>query len=335
MRSKLIINLANLQHNYLHCAKLSNNVGAVVKADAYGLGAVKVSLALNQVGCRDFFIATIQEGKQIRQHLDMQNKIYILNSVSSSELMDVKAYNLTPVCSQIDDIKFCLQQNIPFLVQIDTGLCRLGLNEEELHEIELLLNSLNDVLLEGFLTQFIDSDIYDHKTISQITIINRIKERFSTKKVSIANTGGLDHGCAMDISRIGRGLYGSCNADSILKDKLKPVINLKAQILQIKHIKANQGISYQHKFISSRPMRVGVVSIGYADGLPYNLPFALGKVGMDLTMFEVDQAARVGDWFDIITDEYKLDDIANSCELNPRYILVCLGNASRLEKFYT
>lgn len=362
MDCRLILNKSNLQHNYLAACKIANAmscyanvqqksvVAAVVKANAYGMGAKWVSQSLEEVGCNDFFVATFQEGIDLRK--EVKGNVFVLHPIQDLTL--AKKHDLIPVCSSLSQIKTCQRLNMMFMLQIETGLSRLGVSCEDAKTIE------NDPLNKGFITQLIDAD--NPVCAFQTKYQTKCMSEFSCFK-SIANTGGMNHRdgvCSM--VRLGRGLYGSCAPNSILFGSLKPVVRIQARVLQLRNVKKGEGIGYQHTFIAPKNMKIAILGMGYADGLPINLNVALGRVGMDLVTFEVDigdgheiingvraesaiyplifkhdkvlvdSKAKEGDWIELISES--LDIFAAKCDVNPRLLLVGIGNSPRVERYY-
>lgn len=287
---------------------------AVVKADAYGHGAIQIAQTALAEGCASLAIATLSEGIELRQS-GIQAPILILGAINSP--VEIKAlihWQLQPtLCNPQQALVFAetlaqLGQTLPVHLKIDTGMSRLGTPCQEAIAFVKLVYQLPYLEIASIYSHFATADDPDP------TVMNRQQQRFKevinllkTKGITppclhIANSAATlsDRSCHYNLVRVGLALYGLYPAPhlrSILD--LKPVLQVKARITQIKTIPPGTGVSYGHKFVSDRELRLAVVGIGYADGVPRNLSNRLqvlvkgqlvpqiGAITMDQLMLDV------------------------------------------------
>lgn len=297
--SAAVIDLNALAANYhkVH-EKLSfprrTAVAGVVKANAYGFGAVEVSNRLYKEGCRDFFVATVEEGLEVRRVLLNDARIFLLGGVLAGCEHLCFINNLTPVLNCMSEVelwaKFCksLGQRVPAAIQVDTGMVRNGLSlkEVEAHHSDIFSNIDDIVFVMSHLA--CPDEPKHYKNAEQLERFNKVLDYFrddakvaaaksasspdgSNKSAavrgSLSATNGIFLGAQyqFDIVRPGKALYGF----SVRKDLIgtfEPVMNIFARITQINEIAQGETIGYGATFVAPRPMRTATLGIGYADG---------------------------------------------------------------------
>ncbi len=352
-RSHLTIDLKAIQANYRMLDNLSHNdckTAISIKADAYGLGAGYVAPALYDVGARNFFVATIDEGIKLRGVLQ-QAKIYILNGFMACDKSIYIEYNLIPILNSLEKIKLyqdltlSLSHELHAVIHFDTGINRLGLPA---YEAEILYNDpslLNGINLKYVMSHFSSSDEKDNPANEdQYQQFLKITQKFKGVKKSLCNSGGvfLSKKYHMDLTRTGIALYGG-NPTPYMKNKMQAVVSLKAPVLQVKNVKKGEKSGYNgtHRFDSDS--RIAIISIGYADGLlrslsnvgffyykGYKMPIR-GRISMDVVICDLSDIPnncniKVGDMVEIIGKDQSLDDLAKSAGTIPYEILTSLGN---------
>ncbi len=332
-RAWVEVDLAAILSNVCHLKALlrgSTDIMAVVKADAYGHGAVDVSQTALAAGAKYLGVATIPEGIQLRQ-AGITAPIVVLGATNSpDEIMAIAEYRLSPTIGQVKQAlvfnevltKVADMAPLPVHAKIDTGMTRLGVNSDAALEFIQLLHCLPRLCLAGIYSHFATADDPDatimrqqHQRFSQVmTEINRQLswQGLPKPKLHICNTAGMlmDQSQHHDMVRLGLGIYGLYPAPHLRpKVKLRPAMAVRARITQVKDIAAGTGISYGHSFIASETMRVATVAIGYADGVPRGLSnrlrvslhnkcaAQLGTITMDQCMIDVTHIpeAQVGD----------------------------------------
>lgn len=289
---------------------------AVVKADAYGHGAVRVSQTVLEAGATALAIATLGEGIELRE-AGITAPILILGAINTSE--EVKAithWQLEPtLCYPQQAILFsetltALNQNLLVHLKIDTGMSRLGVPWREALSFGKLVRSLPHLTLASFYSHLATADDPDPVQMQKQqqrfeTAIAHLRQAgINPPCLHLANSAATLNGQTWhyDLVRVGLSLYGLYPAPH-LRDRLtlQPVLGVKAKVTQVKTITANTGISYGHHFVSDRTMQIAVVGIGYADGIPRNLSNQLevlirgqrvkqlGAITMDQIMIDVSQ----------------------------------------------
>lgn len=291
-------------------------VAAVVKADAYGVGLAPVARHLRQSGCRTFFVAHLSEGEALRQVLP-NAEIYVLNGLIPKTEPAYPLHNLKPVLTselQLDRwIEFCRERGTPApaALQIDSGINRLGFRLEEVPTMRSKIEAHGD-LFDLVLSHLACADVPDHpRNRSQIDAFTWARRELSViGRASLSATAGcfLSEDAHFDIVRPGIGLYGG-NPFATELNPFYHVVNVSARLLQVKLQRSGEFIGYgdQHKLAGDT--LVGVISVGYADGIPrhtsrpkseplhliyygHRLP-VLGRISMDMTMIDMTSVARM------------------------------------------
>ena len=234
--SILEVNLKNFIHNYKVFKKYIKNkqVAATIKANAYGIGDKKAFSTLYKNGCRHFFLATLKEGLELRK-LYKKGHIYILNGLENNDINIFKINKLIPILNSKFEIKVIEKTELKFGIHIDTGLNRLGINITDLPK--KIYNKKNlQIVLSHLASSDEKKNLYNYFQNKKFKSINNL---FKNKKIifSLANSMGtiLGKDFHYDLLRPGISLYGG-HYNTKLKKYIKPVIKLKAKILQIKQI---------------------------------------------------------------------------------------------------
>lgn len=294
-RSWMEINLENLKHNARElekCMPKGCELMAVVKADAYGHGAVMVSKSLNEIGVKAFAVATIDEGIELRKK-GVKGDILILGYTDISRADQLIRYRLIQTVIDYDYALMLNRHNRPIHVhmKIDTGMHRLGIPTEEPEKIAEVLY-LSNLKISGIFSHLCLADRLDKDAVeytnNQIEHFYRLIKQLEKKgitlpKIHIQSSYGLlnypDLHC--DYARIGIALYGSLSMHgdrTRLKPELRPVMALKSRVAMIRDVAAGEGVGYGRDMRVVRNSRIAVLPIGYADGLPRNLSFKSGSI---------------------------------------------------------
>ena len=291
------IDLKNLAHN-LHILKNSANTPAnimgIVKADAYGHGAVEVSKTLIEGGINSLGVAILEEGMELREH-GIGTDILIMSYTPSELLENVVRYNLTQTIFSKYGARMLGQAGEKFNIKpkvhikIDTGMSRLGFlpNEKSVQEI-LQIAQIPNIFIEGIYTHFATSDAIDNGFMhEQLARFDWIVEKLESHGLKIplrhvSNSGAFSHihrggqdQFYKDHVRLGIMLYGyppsTEMGDRVKPLGLKPVMKLKSRISMIKELDENVGISYGHLYKTQTKSKIAVLPLGYADGYPRRL----------------------------------------------------------------
>ncbi len=293
---------------------------AVIKADAYGHGAVNVAETMLNSGCNSLAIATLAEGIELRE-AGINAPILILGAINTPEEVKAIAYwQLEPtLCNPKQALVFAetlsgQEQTLPVHLKLDTGMSRLGTCWQKAVEFVQFVQRFPSLQIASIYSHLATADAPDSSMMWEQQ--RRFEKAIAALKLSgfrprclhLANSAATlsDRRLHYDLVRVGLALYGVYPAVH-LKDKvnLQPVLQVKARVTQVKTIPPGTGVSYGHKFISDRPLRIAVVGIGYADGVPRLLSnrmqvlikghFArqIGTITMDQLMIDITDIASV------------------------------------------
>jgi alanine racemase len=345
--SILEVNLKNLIHNYKVFKKFIKNkqVAATIKANAYGIGDKIAFSTLYKNGCRHFFLATLNEGLELRKSFK-KGYIYILNGLENNDINIFKINKLIPILNSKIEMKVIEKTKFKFGIHIDTGLNRLGINKKDLPK--KIYNKKN---LQIVLTHLASSDekknLYNYFQNKKFKSINNL---FKNKKIifSLANSMGtiLGKDFHYDLLRPGISLYGG-HYNTKLKKYIKPVVKLKAKILQIKRILKNEYIGYNQTYKTKKSIWIAVIGIGYGDGISRmlnNKGFVyyknhkfriLGRISMDSITIDISKSCKlfkIGQYVEIINYSHGIDELAKQCETISNEILTSISN--RVQRIY-
>jgi alanine racemase len=327
-------------------------VAAVVKADAYGLGAARVGPALRDAGCRHFFVAHLAEGVALRDAIGTGPTIAVLNGFAPDG--DGKAA-LLPVLNGLGDVEAHaararrLGRPAPAILHLDTGMNRLGLGRREQETVAADPSRLDGLNLRWLMTHLACADEPAHPlNAPQAARFAAICARLPVAAPrSIANSSGMFLGPAFtsDLARPGCALYG-INPTPGRPNPMRQVVRLDAPILQVREIAPGDTVGYGATWTAERPSRVATVAAGYADGYlralsgrafgilaGQSVPL-IGRVSMDLIAFDVTDtpaALAPGATIRLIGPENTPDDLAARAGTIGYEILTALGNRYRRE----
>lgn len=287
---------------------------AVVKADAYGHGAVRVAHMVLEAGATWLAIATLGEGIELRE-AGITAPILILGAINTPE--EVRAiihWQLEPtLCNAEQAILFATTlekqaKKLSVHLKLDTGMSRLGTSWQQAVSFVQTVKGLPNLHLASIYSHLATADAPDRSVMEQqqhrfeAAIANLQKQGIKIPKLHLANSAATLNGPKFhyDLVRVGLGLYGLYPAPHLCSQiDLKPVLQVKAKISQIKIIPPGTGVSYGHQFVSDRETRLAIVGIGYADGVPRNLSNRLqvlirgewvkqiGAITMDQMMLDI------------------------------------------------
>lgn len=303
-RAWIEVNVENLYYNVeiLKNAMQPNcELMAVVKAQAYGHGAVLTAMHLNKIGVRAFAVATIEEGIELRK-AGVYGEILILGHTDVSRAFELKEYDLMQTIISYEYAKALNNQRITLKthIKIDTGMHRLGIASRELSVIQAVF-FMENLEICGMFTHLCCSDGNRSEDIAftknQIERFYGVADALKSRgillpKIHIQSSYGLlnypDLVC--DYVRVGIALYGVLSSpcdDTILKLDLRPVLSLKSRIVLIREIAAGESVGYGRSFIAERNSQIAILSIGYGDGFPRNLFGGKGSVLINQTVVPI------------------------------------------------
>lgn len=331
--------------------------GAVVKANAYGLGDRRVVQALLRAGCREFFVAHVEEGATLKESLGTawprDASLHVLHGPDPGTEATCLAYGLTPVLnslSQINrwqDLAYRKGRTLPAAIQVDTGMARLGLAEKPF--IQLLANpeglqGISPTLIMSHLASAEEPD----NPVNQLQLdrFQPLRQMLPQARGCLANSSGIFLGSTyhFDLVRPGAALYGVAPVVGEL-NPMHQVIQVQAQLIQWRDIEAGDGVGYNHTWLADRPTRIGTVAIGYADGLLRSasnrahlrlggrtVPL-IGRVSMDTVTVDLTNVPEdllgSGAMLSLIDNEQRIDSLAQQASTNAYEILTSLGSRFR------
>ena len=253
---------------------------AVVKADAYGHGAVAVARALEREGADWLGVALVEEGARLRR-AGVDLPILVLGTIQGGEIEEVRAHRLTPAVSSLDQLRMWAsaggeRAGAPpqsLHLKVDTGMHRLGLPATDWAAAAGLLAASPSLRLDGLLSHLAEAeDLAGDFTALQERRFAAALELFSAAPIQhLANSAAALHrpSTRHSLVRAGLALYGIDPARRA--SELVGVMSVKARLVQIREIDAGERVGYGASWVAPRPSRIGVVPLGYADGYPWRL----------------------------------------------------------------
>jgi alanine racemase len=354
--ASLTVRLDAIAQNYRIVGRLAGRavVGAVVKADSYGLGMGKIAPMLAASGCETFFVARLEEGVALR-HLTPRARIFVLDGASCDAASALVAHELTPVLNSLAEIAAWAaaakkaRRRLDAALHFDTGMNRLGMPADELAIVgaqwKKRLAGVNLVLLMSHLA-CADAP----KAAMNAVQLSRFRAGLAMLPPA---TASLAASCGMllgrpyqfDMVRPGLALYGG-NPRPGQKNPVKTAAFLNGRVLQTRRIDKGESVGYGATFRAKRPTMLATVALGYADGLTRamsskGVAFAggravpvVGRVSMDLVGLDVTDARRIksGDRVEFLGAHIRLEDLAKSAGTNAHEVLT--GLASRTPRRY-
>lgn len=343
MRAILTVDLGAIATNYRALAARAAPAAcaAVVKADAYGLGAARVAPALAAAGARVFFTALAEEAVALRGVLGEGPEIWSLNGLQPGEAGRLREAAIRPMLNTPRQIEAARGEGLVCGLMLDSGMSRLGLSAAELAAVDL---TGLDLALAA--THLACADEPDHpQNTSQLRRFTALcaDPRLSGVPASLSATGGCLIGgdFRADLVRAGIGLYGGLPFAGAA-----PVAALHAPALQIRDLAPGDAVGYGATWVAETPSRIAILACGYADGLHralsgratgfhdgVALPFA-GRVSMDLIALDVTAAPGLveGALVELLGPNQSVDALADAAGTIGYEILTSLG--PRFERRY-
>jgi alanine racemase len=351
MSGRLVVDLDALARNYdlLRRSVAPAECGAVVKANAYGLGIAPVARRLFQEGCRRFFVATLAEGIELRGVLPTP-RIYVFDGAMPDSASALAASALTPVLNSLEQVERWAASGGSAVLHIDTGMTRLGLSTADVEVLAARPARLRGIDVEYVMTHLACADEPEHALNGrQLAVFDALRSRLPNAKTSIGNSAGAlsggPHGG--DLVRPGIALYGG-NPFIGRPNPMAAVVAWQAPVLQMRTVDAPATVGYGATYAVESPGRIAVVEAGYADGYPRalsNIGVAsiggvrvpvVGRVSMDLLCLDVsampEGAVREGTYVDLIGGGISIDEVADAAGTISYEILTGFG--ARLQRVY-
>ena len=352
LRPQITVHLNAVRENYARIRKYAPNaeICPVVKSDAYGLGAVEVTRALIDCGCRNFYVSTPLEGVELRNNFS-NIQINVLNGLQNGSRELFRNYRLTPVINSLEQLQNWedVQSEVETscVVNVETGFNRLGLPEKNwaLCTSERLKNARVSVIMTHFscVSEAPSDDVERNRVIEeqnrrQYAAYGRALQRFQLPG-SVALDAYVQNSKNLPIAQIrtGAALYGVCVFPGKLD--LCPTITLKASVLQVTTLHKGERVGYGATWEAGKDTIAAVINIGHGHGLPRSLGYCgtvwfyhrseryaapvIGRVAMGLTVCDVTNVPTqvLDNGEAIILDErYTINDLCidadrSDCEI--------------------
>jgi len=363
--AKAEIDLAAIAHNFRIVKTITKkrSMIAVVKADAYGHGAIETAIRLVKEGASHLAVAYTAEAVALR-HAGIKASIIVL--FDKHDIQDYFKYNLIPVIHDIKTATAFSKEaeqrglSIDVHIKVDTGMGRLGLNTEDIDKNIYAMTKLDSIAVTGLMSHFSDADLYDRSyALTQLDRFNSVRDTFVKRGIKLSMCHMANSAAVMslpeshlDAVRPGLMLYG-CSPFELkaysyqLSAKLIPAMTVKTKILSLRKLKKGTPVSYGRTFITVRESLIAVLPIGYADG--YTRIFSnnsdvlirgrrapvIGRVCMDTTMVDVTDIRGVAEGDEVVLLGKQKDNVITASELAmkagtiPYEILTSFGNKSR------
>ncbi len=356
------VDLGQIRANWRALAKRVAPAGcaAVVKADAYGLGAARVIPALYQAGCRSFFVATPGEAKSALA-LAPGATVYVLDGVLPGAAAELAALGARPVMTSLDEALAWAEIATgdaaapAAALHVDTGLNRLGMSEKQLDAMladDRLVSALDIALIMSHLACADDAQHAMNR--EQLDAFKRLRARVPKARASLAASDGLMLGKPyhFDLVRPGYAIYGG-QATAQRVCPVEPVVRVSARILQVEDVSAGARIGYSAAYRAASPRRIATIAAGYADGVFRHASAAngeagggvsirgklapiVGRVSMDLITVDVtdigEPAPHRGEFVDLIGPDLPLEAVGLSARSIGYEVLTRLG--TRFHRHY-
>lgn len=353
------INLNAMVHNlnvYRNMLRKDVKLMGMVKAFSYGAGSYEVAKVMEYNRVDYLAVAYADEGVALRQ-----SGIKLPIMVMNPELIafnTILQYNLEPVVYNFYMLNQLIQasngQEIGLHIEVDSGMKRLGFDEEAIDELIVQLKNQKNIRVQSVFSHLAASDekkhdLFTHEQIQKFErISNKLVKKFSYPILKhILNSGGIARfpDAQYDMVRLGIGLYGIDPSDKVQK-QLLPIGTLKTVISQLRTVKSHETIGYSRKGAVQRDSRIATIAIGYADGLNRKLSNGkgymlvngqkapvVGNICMDMTMIDVtDIACNEGDEVIVLGKEIDVTEVANKLGTIPYEILT--GISQRVKRVY-
>lgn len=349
---RLCIDLGALEHNWQVVRGVcpGSRVGAVVKNDAYGLGVSNVVPQLWQWGCRDFWVATVDEALAVRACLPADARaaglrILVLNGLAGLTAEDFAAHGLTPVLAGPHELAALTgyaarhDKRLPVALHLDTGLTRLGFGAAELAQLQSGSRLWDDAKVQLWVTHL--GRFHDPEALQ----CQRQRERFvqwtaqlprAERSVATSSSVFAGAGWHFEQVRVGSALFG-VPIGAHAAELLQPVASLRAPVLRVADVSEGTEVGYAGSYVTGGPRRIATVAMGYGHGLPFSLVnrghlilagrpapivggVAMGMVGLDVSGYAPGEI-QPGMWAEVYGRQQPLQTLAAAAGVAANVVL--------------
>ena len=349
--ARALVDLDALRHNYRLARASAGHAMAIVKADAYGHGAVECARAL-EPEAEAFGVACIEEALALREAGIARPILLLEGFFEAEELALIERHDLWCVVASQWQLRalerFAPQRPPRIWLKMDSGMHRLGLPAHEFADAWQRLHRLPWVRDAVAMTHFANADdVDDPRTREQVATFDAACAGLDVGVRSLANSAGLLAwpDARRDWVRPGLMLYGASPfaAPNPAADALRPVMSLRSRVIAVRELEAGEPIGYGGTFVTPRPMRVGVVAMGYADGYPQRAPEGtpvavdghasriVGRVSMDMLTIDLTTlpGSDVGSEVELWGPQVPLADVVRHCGVSAYSLLTGLKRVER------
>ncbi|MGI0524471.1 alanine racemase [Rhizobium giardinii] len=347
----LTINLLALARNYAKLGALvaPAQTAAVVKADAYGLGALRLAPTLYKAGCRHFFVAQFDEAVKLRPVLAADAKVFVLNGLQPGNEEACAAREIIPILNSLEQWRRWLatakrwKRTLPAAVQFDTGMSRLGVPPEERSALASELAGQGNIEILFIMSHLASADELDSdQNDDQLAEMKRISEEFTGLDICFANSAGIFLGKPYHgvLARPGIALYGG-GPMARAPSPMEAVVRMDVAVVQTRTVPAGAKIGYGGAHIADKETRVATIAAGYADGLPRSLSGRgavyykgtrlpiVGRVSMDSITLDITALPKgtltLGSLVEVLGPHQTIEDVARDAGTISYEILTNLG----------
>ncbi len=363
-RAWLEIDLGAIIHNF-HV--IEERVGGhttvmpVVKADAYGHGAVPVAQELEKAGAGWFGLATVDEALELRG-AGVRGRMLILGCSAPQRAKEIVAADLTPtIMTPVDALAFAAaagDRPLPVHIKVDTGMCRMGVRHDQIADFCQQVRDLHNLDFEGIFSHFADAGLDPEFSALQIdnfrqavAVAEQILGPFKWQHMAASAALLLYHDKPFNMVRPGISLYGAVEAvTGDQRPPLKQPMTLKARLALVKRVVPGDKIGYGCTYEVKQLQHIGIVPVGYADGYSRHLSNnadviirgrrrpVLGRVSMDVTVVSLGQEADCEPGDEVVLmgrqgeEQITVDELARRAGTIPEEVFSCMGK--RLPRIY-
>ncbi|CAN5896235.1 alanine racemase [soil metagenome] len=347
----LKIDLHALRQNYrtLRQRLGAAQCGAAVKADAYGLGAVRVSQTLVDEGCKHLFVAHLEEAIALRPHIPESVAIYVMHGSPVGYEAEFIEHRCVPILNSVDQILAwrelaqSRQMALPAIIQLDTGMSRMGLSGKEVQAWLADPGFIRGIDLQYLMSHLACAEDQQHPmNQQQLQAFRALRGLLPSCGASLANSSGIFLGAEFhfDLARPGAALYGVAPVAGMV-NPMQAVAHLQGRIIQTREIAAGAGVGYGLTWRSTETSRIATVAVGYADGWLRSLSNRgvahiagiaapmVGNVSMDTITLDVSripvEQLGPGTLVDLISANNTVDQVAGRAGTIGYEILTSLG----------
>jgi alanine racemase len=304
----LSVDLDAIRSNYREMRRRYRGevLSAVVKSDAYGLGLERIVGALLEAGCCVFWANDLAEASRIRSSAP-NVRIFTLMGLAGHHVRDFEEAGVIPALAGLEEVEVCArhglleERRIAVAVQIDTGLGRLGLGEEELAFLAERKDILDCLDVRVWVSHLASYNLpHDARNVSQRAMLAEWIARLPSAPVSLAASSGvfMDGDWHFDVARVGSAVFG-VQTSVEWQEGLVPCYELRAPILRVADFPAGRQLGYRGGTTLDRPSRIATIAIGYANGLPQrfgecgtarigsHVAPLVGGIAMNMSMLDV------------------------------------------------